>query len=123
MKQDEKGRFTEASHVESSHNWSRIAMLAVIVLLIFAWIGKPTESPVPVATPTPTPYTKIQGDEMKDAYMSECNSSGTMKDYCECGYKVLQADYSLEEAAVVMNNEVETKKYTDKAFNICQDRL
>ena len=107
-------------------NFTKFAMLAIIIFLFFAWIGKPTNTPTSSeVAETTQPETKIEGDEFKDAFMKECNVSNKFKEYCECGYRFVQNTETLEslKRMIESSDKTEINKMTDSAYAACKDQI
>lgn len=94
----------------------RAGMLIIIVVLFFIWIAKPTPVEEPIVRVEPKFETKIEGEEMRSAFMDECatdsSESSPIYSFCDCSYKFIQETMSVEDMAPLADKDM-----SDPEFN------
>lgn len=100
-------------------NFTKFAMLAVIVVLIFAYIGKPTETP----TPSASNLTQREVSAGRRVFMEECDTEPGFTEYCDCTYSYLIKTMTTDEIVEMGNmNEKELEIAIKPAVSACLDK-
>lgn len=104
-------------------SFSRVAMLLVIVILFFAWIMKPTENVVQVATPAPK-MTQEEASAGRRYFMEECDVEPGFTNYCNCAYDHLISTKTVEEISSMADaTEAEVEVIMQPTVDYCLNKL
>lgn len=98
-------------------SFARVAMLLIIVGLMFAWIMKPIESPIPASSPSK--MTTFKDGFMEGCYEPELKGSFT---YCECVYDYLDrnlTDKGMSDMAIEYAETEEAPEIMNSAAKSC----
>lgn len=104
----------------------RVAMLLIIVVLMFAWIMKPTNTPTLSQQSTPiTSSTGIVNEEYKKAFVEACASEPPVGNYafCECSYDYMDDRLTDKEMLDMASEYVKTEQTPEimnRAVASCQ---